>query len=343
MFLNKPLVTVLMPVFNAEDFLTESINSILNQTYDYFELLIINDGSTDRSLEIIEEFKDDRIKVVSLEKNSGIIYVLNLGLEIARGDYLARMDADDISLPERLEKQVDFLENNPNIGCLGTNFQWLDNYNQESWIKYFDSTNINIALLFECTICHPTVMLRMEIIRCHKLTYPTKYPHAEDYAFWMNMSQKVKLANLKEVLLIYRKHEKQISATKSQIQCISINQIQVGQLESLKIYPTLADLMLHSSLGGAFVPVPQLEILLSNWGNRLIEANSKQHLFRDDAFRSQIHRRIKNAVHTTNCQLQSMSTIRKLHWQLTSGWRYLTNRNNQVSLHKGLSSNKIGT
>jgi hypothetical protein len=328
---NPPLVTVLMPVFNAKDFLRESINSILNQTYNCFEFLIINDGSTDESLEIIREFKDGRIKIVSLEKNIGIISVLNLGLEIAKGDYVARMDADDISLPQRLEKQVEFLQDNPDVGCLGTDFEWLDDPNRQSWIKYFDPVNISIALLFECAICHPTVMLRMEAIHRHKFSYPTEYVHAEDYALWVNTGQKIKLANLREVLLIYRKHEKQISATKNQLQCLSINRIQTIQLEYLQIHPTQAQLMLHSSLSGGFVPLPQLERLLSQWGNTLIEANAREKLYDNNMFKEQIHQRIKDTVYKTNCQLQSMPKVRRLHWQLTSSWRYLTNYTNQAN------------
>ena len=115
----NPKVTVLMPVYNCEKYLRESIESILNQTFKDFEFLIINDGSSDKSAEIVESYNDNRINFVQNEKNIGLAASLNRGLDIAKGEYIARMDADDISLPERLEKQVRFMETNPQIGICG--------------------------------------------------------------------------------------------------------------------------------------------------------------------------------------------------------------------------------
>ena len=110
-----------MPVYNGEKYLQEAIESILNQTFKDFEFIIINDGSTDKTLEIIKSFTDPRIKLITQE-NRGIIYSLNKGITESRGKYIARMDADDISLPERLEKEYRFLEQNPNYGIVGTTF-----------------------------------------------------------------------------------------------------------------------------------------------------------------------------------------------------------------------------
>src|ERR1041384_3373929 len=114
--MQKPKVTVIFPVFNGEKFLHLSIRSILNQTFRDFELLLIDDGSTDKTREIISGFEDARIRFLSNEKNEGLIFTLNLGIAEAHGEFLARMDADDIAFPERLQKQVDFLEANPGTG-----------------------------------------------------------------------------------------------------------------------------------------------------------------------------------------------------------------------------------
>ncbi len=116
----NPKVTVLMPVYNAEKYLKTAIESILKQTFSDFELLIINDGSTDGSEEIIRSFNDKRIRLFNNEQNLGIIKTLNKGLNLAKGEYIIRMDADDISLPDRLELQVKYMEENPGIGISGT-------------------------------------------------------------------------------------------------------------------------------------------------------------------------------------------------------------------------------
>ena len=133
--MNPPLVSVIMSVYNGEKYLVQAIDSILNQTYQNFEFIIIDDCSTDNSSHILQEYaqKDSRIKIIKKEKNIGIkgfIKNLNLGISIAKGKYIARMDADDISLPERFQKQVDFLENNPEITLVGAQLNLINEQNK---------------------------------------------------------------------------------------------------------------------------------------------------------------------------------------------------------------------
>ena len=123
--MNEVVVSVILPVFNGEKFLTESINSILNQSFKKFELIVINDGSTDNSYEYIKKFKDTRLSVINNDKNIGLSNSLNKGILVAKGKYIARMDQDDISLPDRLKKQVAFMDDNPGIGVCGT---WLQTF-----------------------------------------------------------------------------------------------------------------------------------------------------------------------------------------------------------------------
>lgn len=320
----KPTVSVLMPVFNAACFLPDAIESILVQTFDHFELIIIDDGSTDGSLDVVKKFDDSRIRLISLEKNGGVIAALNLGLQLARGAYLARMDADDIAFPLRLEKQIDFFEDNPDVGCLGTNFQWLGEPFEKSWVQYYDAENIKISLLFGCGLCHPTVMLRMDEIRRHHLTYPTIYPHAEDYGFWVELSRYMQIANLPEPLLYYRRHEGQVSNTKSIIQCKSMDDIQRKQLQRLGIHSTSADLMVHHLLGGAFIPLFRMKKALNSWAQKLIKANSNTRLFSDDFLRSQVANRIEEAISEKSGRLNRMSILRQFHWQVSSSCRFLS-------------------
>jgi glycosyltransferase involved in cell wall biosynthesis len=197
----QPLVTVLMPVYNAEAFLREAIESILQQTLTNFEFLIIDDGSTDNSVSIIKSYNDDRIRFVQNEQNCGISATLNLGIELATCELIARMDADDISYPERLQKQYDFIQNNKEVDLLST---WAREVTEsgapirsEKWRRPFFYYN----LTFECWIYHPTVMYKRSAV-LDVGAYST--PYSEDYDLWWQLSRKYKIDNLPEVLLDYR-------------------------------------------------------------------------------------------------------------------------------------------
>ncbi|URZ06307.1 glycosyltransferase [Clostridium felsineum] len=215
-----PKVSILMPTYNSEDYLEESIESILNQTYRDFEFIIINDGSNDNSLDIINNYadKDDRIVVVS-RKNKGLVYSLNEGIALSKGEYIARMDSDDISIYNRIEKQVDILDNNKNVDILGTTVQVIGNITEQQKNIYnnafsinFDASNIRDVFLTSCAIPHPSVMLRKEVII--KIGgYSEKYATAEDYDLWLRALRKgYNISKMDEVLLKYRIHTKSKSA-----------------------------------------------------------------------------------------------------------------------------------
>jgi glycosyltransferase involved in cell wall biosynthesis len=197
----KPLVTVLMPVYNAERFLREAIDSILQQTFTDFEFLILDDGSTDSSVAIIKSYTDPRIRFVQNEKNLGISATLNRGIELASCELIARMDADDLSYPERLQKQWDFFQTHADVALLST---WAREITEEgepvhtaAWRQPFFYYN----LTFECWIYHPTVMYRRRAV-LDVGAYSTRY--SEDYDLWWRLSRKYKIDNLSEVLVDYR-------------------------------------------------------------------------------------------------------------------------------------------
>ncbi len=207
------MISVILPAYNAEDYIQRAIDSILAQTYSDFELIVINDGSSDNTWKLIESYTDKRMKPVNLEQNRGLIGVLNLGLSLATGKYIARMDADDISLPDRFKEQVAFLDANEDYvacGCSIINF----NDSNESFLPYPTSDQeIRAALtLFERNICHPTVMLRTDVIKQNNIQYQKAYPHAEDYMFWIDLAKYGKLHNLAKAYLKYFRHEEQISS-----------------------------------------------------------------------------------------------------------------------------------
>jgi len=202
--MSNPLVSVVLSVYNGEKYLLETIESILNQTYNNFEFIIIDDGSTDKSLEIIKSYNDERMVLISRE-NRGLVASLNEGIEKAKGVYIARMDADDISLETRFEEQVAFMEQNPNIGVCGTAIIGFGEDMEERVATYAAlNSRLQTELLFSSIFAHPTVMMRKEILLKHNLKYEKESLHAEDFALWVSLAQYTKFANLKEPLLKYR-------------------------------------------------------------------------------------------------------------------------------------------
>lgn len=212
------MVTVLLPVYNGEKYLREAIDSILNQTYTDFEFLIINDGSTDRTEEIILSYTDPRINYVKNEQNIKLIATLNKGLKLAKGKYIARMDGDDVSLPTRLEKQIGYMEKHPEIGLCGSYIQTLE-AGSEYIIKYqTESDQIKFRLLFDTHFPHPAAVLRKSVLTENNLEYELKYIHAEDYVLWNRMALHTGLHNIPEVLVLKRSHDEQVSIVHNDLQ-----------------------------------------------------------------------------------------------------------------------------
>lgn len=222
-----PLISVIMPAYNVENYIRLSIESILNQTFTDFELIIIDDCSSDKTVDIIESFDDSRIKLIRNESNMRLSYNLNLGISIAQGKYIARMDSDDISMPERFQTQVDFMEKNTNISIVGTNYVRMDN--NDIILHPLDHEAIKIKLFLETAFAHPTVMMRREDIINRNLLYKKEYIPSDDYKFWTEAAIKgLKLANLSDVHLKYRIHQSQMSSD-------SINQLK-GVKQTRKEY-----------------------------------------------------------------------------------------------------------
>ncbi len=214
--MTTPMISVVMPVYNAEKYVTEAIESILNQSYSDFEFIIIDDCSTDNSYDILHSYvsKDNRIRLFKNDMNNKLPKTLNFGISQAKGKYIARMDADDISLPERFAKQIEFMESHPEVGVCGT---WIDVFSEESsqttCIKYpAEHKLISVRLLFdENCIAHPSTFLRREIFFDFQLYYNLSLQgHAEDYELWVRLlEQGILFYNLPEVLLMYRKSDVQ--------------------------------------------------------------------------------------------------------------------------------------
>lgn len=230
----SPLITVLMPVYNSESFLNEAIESILTQTFKDFEFLIINDGSTDNSKNIIFSYNDIRIKYVENHSNIGLIKTLNKGFDLAKGIYIARMDADDICMPERLKKQFEFMEKNINICLCGSWYQTFGEINK--YVKYAtDNDEIRVRLLHQTQFCHPSVILRKFLLEEYNYIFDSNYLHAEDYEFFVRIAEKYKVANLPEVLLKYRTHKNSVTNLYNNIQAENTKKIIINQFKNFKI------------------------------------------------------------------------------------------------------------
>jgi len=200
-----------MPVYNGEKYLKEAIESILSQSYTDFEFLIINDGSTDNSVKIIKSFSDNRIHLIDNEKNLGQPESYNKGINLACGEYIAIMHSDDFSLPDRIKKQVEFMDANPSIGISGTWVKIVQNDMSEICKLPIDPDLVKIHLLSYCPLFHPSVIMRKKLLTRNNLFYDPSYNSAEDYELWVRASKYLKIANLDEILLAYRIHPEQVS------------------------------------------------------------------------------------------------------------------------------------
>lgn len=212
----SPAITVLLPVYNAGKFLEEAIVSILNQTFKDFEFLIIDDGSTDDSLEIINRYskRDNRIKVIS-RPNKGFVATLDEGMSLAKTNLIARMDADDIALPTRLEVQYKYLQEHPDCSVVGCQLQIID---EEGKKKHIDprptqDVNLKLFLAYGCALSGPTVVFRKDIIESIGGFQEAALP-AEDYDCWVRLVERypeTKIANMPDVLYLYRENSEGIS------------------------------------------------------------------------------------------------------------------------------------
>jgi glycosyltransferase involved in cell wall biosynthesis len=216
-----PRISVLMPVFNNERYIVEAVDSILNQTVTDFEFIIVDDGSTDRTSTILSDYenRDPRIRVIR-QANGGIVSALNTGLAVCRAEYIARMDGDDISYPDRFSLQIEYLENNPDCVVVGGVFMSIDEAGNRlspyrfarNKVTSFQAFPIQVALTV-----HPLAMIRKDALLAIG-GYSATFPHAEDYELFLRISKYGRLHNLDEILLSYRNHQQSISRRNIELQ-----------------------------------------------------------------------------------------------------------------------------
>lgn len=267
-----PLVSVVMAVFNAEDYLEEAIKSILNQTFTDFEFIIINDASTDHSLEIINSFHDRRISVLSNESNQGLANSLNRGFDAAKGEFIARMDADDISRPYRLTKQVEFMRSHPDVDICG------------SWAKTFGFSEmllrcptgheeIRCTMLFSNPMAHPTVIIRNKRPNADGIRYEKDRRRVEDYELWSRLSKSHKFENISEVLLDYRVYDT-TNLKKMEAVLNEASKITFGLLSDLGIDLSNEEKLTHRNVESYNYDISKEFLLkVDKWFSKIIKAN----------------------------------------------------------------------
>lgn len=202
---SHPRISVVMPTFNAAQYLREAVDSILSQTFTDFEFLIIDDNSTDETLDILNSYKDDRIRIIH-GPQKGIAAALNCGIRESRGKYIARMDADDISLPNRFLMQFEFMETHNDIGICGSIVICLSEDGDKTIWRTIENPHV-LDILINTAFCHSTVFFRKEYMEKYNLIYNENFFCAEDQELWFRAIKFTNFYNIQEPLLIYRSHE----------------------------------------------------------------------------------------------------------------------------------------
>ena len=236
-----PKISVIMPAYNAEKYIGEAIRSILGQSFRDFEFIILNDCSTDRTEDVIRSFDDPRIVYLKNERNMGVAATLNRGLAVAQGQYIARMDADDISHPERFGKQAAYLDIHPEVAVLGSD---LECFNEDGVIRTGWSVSepgqMKVDMFFSCGLAHPSVMMRADVIQALG-GYDPDYNGLEDYELWCRVLEKHHITTLPQILLRYRIHGGQVTRNPSPLHRERMRRLKLRQARQLGLDPEKAE------------------------------------------------------------------------------------------------------
>jgi glycosyltransferase involved in cell wall biosynthesis len=286
-----PRVTVLMAVHNGLPYLQEAVDSILGQTFGNFEFLIVDDGSTDGGLDFLQSYADKRIRVISNPKRLELSRSLNLGMDAALGEYIARMDDDDISHTSRLADQVRFLDANPKIDVLGTGAKTLGETRQ-IWSYPKSDEDIRSEFIFNSALVHSSVMMRRSTFERHKLRYDPEYKRSQDFELWTRAAPDLRFANLGSHLVRYRIHPKQIGHEQADEQQAAASAVRERGLGFLGVKPSQDQIELHNNVSKWDFSAPGVELgLVELWFSELDRANRASRHLPISAFGRALERR----------------------------------------------------
>jgi glycosyltransferase involved in cell wall biosynthesis len=293
--INDPKISVIMPVYKNGKYLKSAIDSILDQTFKNFEFIIIEDKSdSDECKNIINSYNDPRIKYILNETKKGIAESLNQGILLSRGDYIARMDSDDISLPKRFENQYEFMEKNKDVSISGTFYKTIGHGESYTSKLLSDSEDIKAQLLFNSGVAHPTVIMRKSFLIKNNLFYRNQYIE-EDYDLWTRISETGKITNIKHVLLYYRLHESNLMIQNKANKKSTVNEIRKRQLEKLGLQPQESDMFVHNSIiCPSEIAIEQFLLEHKNWLEIIMKKNDSCKIYSSKSLKKILYMRWYN-------------------------------------------------
>lgn len=280
--MSNPLISIILPVFNAETYLKESIDSMLHQSYHNLELIIINDGSTDRSKLLIEKYKDKRIRAEHFKLNGGLINALNVGLAMAKGEFVARMDADDISRPDRLAIQLEYIRKK-NADIIGSFIKHKGG--SDKIVKYpYKNEEIKAAMLFGNPMVHPSIFFNRILIDENLFQYSADWKHVEDYELWIRLMNNHSFANVPEPLVHYRISDTSVCFNNQDEQLIKNKQLHRIILDQLLPEQVFSEIELNWIENPALILDKEKLDPIIFFIQQLAESNKKIKLFDQKAF-----------------------------------------------------------
>ncbi|TXH30969.1 MAG: glycosyltransferase [Cyclobacteriaceae bacterium] len=312
----RPLVSVLMPVYNTAEFLAESLGSILTQDYTQLEVIIVDDGSTDQSMDIVQSFHDPRIVIIKNVENMGLAASLNRAIVISKGFFLARMDADDIAHPSRISRQVNFMLNNPDVDVLGSSMQY---FGESRFLNHFPETHDACKSYLMLNVCfgHPLVMFRRHVFDSSENFYnPHLQQYSEEYDLWCRLVDKYRFHNLQEVLLYYRTYSPALKSDSENKRIKNSSRIRKNYLTSCLGNINEDDWNTHCMAalltGLNFTPdIQKIDL----WFRRVLDWNIQTRSFNQEILKEQLAERFFEVCYTyTGIRRWTVISFYKSYW-----------------------------
>ena len=287
-----PEVSVVMAVHDGGPYIRQAVESILAQSFRDFEFLIIDDASKDSGSNFLSGLTDERVRLIAHSHQAGLSRSLNEGIQEAKGKYLARMDHDDISLSDRLQKQVNFLDAHQDVDVLGTWARTLGLAREQTWRYPIVDEDIRSEFAFNSSLVHSSVMLRTATLERLQLRYDDSTLRAQDYELWTREESQIRFANLGSVLIRYRVHADQVGSRYAVEQQAAAEKIRLREIERLGVKPTTDEFNLHNRISRWEHPEGRAELLaLQRWFLKLRAANQTSQTYSMDAFDRTLERR----------------------------------------------------
>lgn len=313
-----PRIAVILPVYNAEKYVAEAICSVLEQTYADFHLFVIDDGSTDRTADVITGFTDPRLRHIRFRRNRGLVAALNAGIEQSQSELIARMDADDVCLPRRFERQVAFLDAHPHVMMCGT---WTRQFGDKGGVRRppADPVQLHARLFFGFALDHPSIVMRRAFLEAHGLAYREEYRHVEDFDLFFRAAALGAIANVPEILLRTRAHDAEVSIVHVAEQIRTEARLRAGQLRLLIPDATADDEAFHGAVLDGAIHAKMLPSAEA-WLVRLADANAERGLYEGAAFRREV-RSLYYRLHVQARALRATHIVAFVRSPLLGGWR----------------------